>query len=225
MSEQFAVSRPVKRRSVVRAFNDETALKALQNSGFGKGRECFGFNKGQFSIIDVIMATLTYTGPAEVTIATWTAADADLRRCAETMKAGEFTSVRWLIDYSFEVRQPVFCNAMRNLFGDETIRTTHSHAKFVLMRSQDWSVVIQTSMNLNFNKRLENFWVADDPELFEAFSSLVEDIFAAQKAGESFGKNTKKVAAQTNKLGRQPRLDPFSGVPSIAQLTMKLPEF
>lgn len=46
----FAVSRPVKRRARIRAFNDETAHQALTAAGWGHNREAFGFNKGQFSI-------------------------------------------------------------------------------------------------------------------------------------------------------------------------------
>ena len=78
----YAVSRPVKSRARIRAFNDETAHQALTLAGWGKDREAFGFNKGQFSIIDLVLAALRFTGPAEATIATWTAADADLRRTA-----------------------------------------------------------------------------------------------------------------------------------------------
>jgi hypothetical protein len=213
----FAVSRPVKKRSVVRAFNDETAHQALTAAGFGPGREAFGFNKGQFSIVDLILAALRFTGPADATIATWTAADADLRRTAETMRAGLFTSVRWVVDRSFETRQPAFCATMRQLFGDNAIRTTNSHAKFILLSNAQWKLVIQTSMNLNFNRRIENFWVADDPELFATYSELVEDVFRLQAAGSSFGKdNASKARGQAEAIGRKRSEDPFSGVASAA---------
>ena len=225
MSDLFAVSRPVKRRSVVRAFNGETARAALQSAGFGPGREAFGFNKGQFSIIDLIDAALTFTGPAAATIATWTAADADLRRCAETMRAGTFTSVRWVVDRSFETRQPMFCATMRELFGDAAIRTTNSHAKFVLLRNDPWRCVIQTSMNLNFNKRIENFWIADDPELFEAYSALVEEVFNLQKAGESFGHHARAARGQADKIGRVDRPDPFAGIGTEAAIAGRLTSF
>lgn len=221
---QYAVSRPVKKRTVVRAFNDETAFKALEQGGFGPGRECFCFNKGQFSIIDVIVAALRFTGPAKATVATWTAADADLRRAAETLKCGLFTSVQWIVDRSFETRQPTFCHTMRELFGDHAIRTLNSHCKFVLLETADWHIVIQTSMNLNFNKRIENFWIADDQELFEAYSELVDDVFKTQPAGESFGKNSKAVRAQTESIGRAEKPDPWAGVSSMAAISLRLPE-
>lgn len=222
-SDIFAVSRPVKRRTVVRAFNDETAYQALQSAGFGPGREAFGFNRGQFSIVDLVTAAVRITGPAAATIATWTAADADLRRTADTMKAGLFTSVRWLVDHSFETRQPRFCDTMRELFGDDAIRTTNSHAKFVLISNADWKIVIQTSMNLNFNKRIENFWIADDPELFAAFDDLVAEVFRIQKAG-AFGRNPKEVRKETASLGREPAADPFSGTMTMVDVGLLLPD-
>lgn len=220
----FAVSRPVKRRARIRAFNDETAHQALTAAGWGHNREAFGFNKGQFSIIDLVTAALRFTGPVDATIATWTAANADLIRTAETLKLGHFRSVRWIVDRSFETRQPEFCATMRELFGDNTIRTLASHAKFVLLKNDEWSVVIQTSMNLNFNKRIENFWIADDAELYGEFSSLVDEVFINQPAGTSFGEGGKKASAQTNRLGRNKAADPFAPVVSAAALAMLLPD-
>lgn len=215
MSGRYGISRPVTRRKVVRAFNGEGAHQALESAGFGPRREVFGFNKGQFSFIDIIDAALQYTGPADAVIATWTAADADLRRAAETVKNGRFRSLQWIVDYSFETRQPAFCATMRELFGDETIRTTASHCKFVLLRADAWRVVMQSSMNLNQNKRLENFWIADDPELFDAYSELVADLFAIQKPGAGFGHKPSIRRGELSNLGRPASADPFAGIGSV----------
>ena len=54
-----AVGRKVTKRSRVRAFNGEGALSCLKSADFGKGREVFGFNKGQFSAIDLLDAALS----------------------------------------------------------------------------------------------------------------------------------------------------------------------
>lgn len=197
----FAVSRPVGRRTIQRCFNGETATKALRESGFGKGRECFGFNKGQFSFVDLIEAAADFTGPAHATIATWTAHAADLSRVEMWLARQRLLSVRWLIDYSFETRQPRFCAQLRESFGDDCIRTTASHAKFVLLSGGDWRITIQTSMNLNQNQRLENFWVADDPDLFAAYDGLVADIFAVQATGEGFGGKPSVRRAEFGTLG------------------------
>ncbi|ABN75764.1 hypothetical protein [Cereibacter sphaeroides] len=219
----FAVSRPTTRKRRVRAFNGETARHALKEAGFDKGRECFGFNKGQFSFIDLLEAALHYTGPGKVTCATWTAADADLRRIAAQMENRLIEQIRWIVDYSFETRQPEFCATMRRLFGDECIRTTASHAKFALVETGEWRLVIQTSMNLNQNKRVENFWIGDDPDLFEAYSELVADIFGIQGPGEGFGQKPGVRKRELQALAREP--GPFDGIGSIGTFGSDLNTF
>ena len=76
----YALTRetPKRRGPNRRCFAGEIAMEAL--SDWERGREVFGFNKGQFSSIDLLEAVLRKTGPAAVTIATWTTADADMKR-------------------------------------------------------------------------------------------------------------------------------------------------
>lgn len=47
-------------------------------------------------------------------------------------------SIIWLVDASFPVRQPGYCAAMRERFGDAAIRVTENHAKFVLVGNEQW---------------------------------------------------------------------------------------
>jgi len=211
----YAVSRPTKRKTPIRAFAGESAKAALDAAGFGKDREAFGFNKGQFSFIDLIEAAIAYTGPADVVVATWTAADADLRRVASQMEHQRVRSITWIVDYSFETRQPAFCATLRELFGDACIRTTASHAKFALISAGEWKIVVQTSMNLNQNKRIENFWIGDDPDLFAAYSDLVAEIFKVQANGEQFGHKPAKRRAEMSSMGKDTAADPFSGIGSV----------
>lgn len=199
MKDQFSVVRPARKRAMTRSFNGEGAGKAI--IGFGKGMEVFGFNKGQFSIVDIIEAVLEITGPAHAVVATWTAASADLSRIQNFLERNKVITAQWVVDYSFETRQPKFCAQLRETFGDECIRTTASHCKFVLIKNDEWNVVIQTSMNLNQNKRMENFWVCDDKDMYESFSYLVSDIFQIQKPGEGFGDKPSIRRAEFDSLG------------------------
>ena len=199
MKDQFSVVRPARKRAMTRSFNGEGAAAAI--SGFGKGMEVFGFNKGQFSIVDIIEAVLEITGPSHVVVATWTAASADLSRIQNFLERNKVITAQWVVDYSFETRQPKFCAQLRETFGDDCIRTTASHCKFVLIKNDEWNVVIQTSMNLNQNKRMENFWVCDDKDMYESFSDLVSDIFQIQKPGEGFGDKPSIRRAEFDSLG------------------------
>ncbi len=118
---------------------------------------------GQFSLIDALWAMLRRTGPADVSIATWTAAGADVTRASHFLRDGRIRRMRWLVDRSFETRRPAYCATLRGLFGDDAIRTTRSHAKFATIRNEEWDLAVRTSMNLNSNARMETIQVSDDP--------------------------------------------------------------
>ena len=133
---------------------------------------------GQFSLIDALVAILDSTGPADVSIATWTAADAHLARSAELLESADICSLRFIVDRSFETRQPEYCHHMRTLFGDQCIRAIRSHAKFMLIRSNTMDVVVRTSMNLNENPRLENIEISESASFAIFLQSIVDGIFS-----------------------------------------------
>ena len=208
MKDQFSVVRPARKRAMTRSFNGEGAAAAI--SGFGKGMEVFGFNKGQFSIVDIIEAVLEITGNSHIVVSTWTAASADLSRIQNFLERNKVLSAQWIVDYSFETRQPKFCAQLRETFGDDCIRTTASHCKFVLIKNDEWNVVIQTSMNLNQNKRMENFSICDDQDFYKCFEDLVVEIFSIQKPGDGFGDKPSVRRSEFDSLGAGIKSDFFN---------------
>jgi hypothetical protein len=152
------------------------------------GIEVFGVSRGQFSLIDLVTHCLEATGPADVVMSTWTAAGADLGFAYQLMRDGRIRSLRFLVDFSFPSRQPAYCAALRETFGDDCVRVTKNHAKFVLITNDSWNLVIRTSMNLNENKRLESFEVSDDANMAAFLKDLVADIFDSQPAAGQFDK-------------------------------------
>jgi len=137
----------------------------------------FGVTKGQFSLIELIAAVLDQTGPADIFVSTWTAAGTDLTDAAEFLKDGKIKSIRFIVDHTFQRRKPAFAAKIRELFGLESVRVTKNHAKFCMIRNDEWDIVIRTSMNLNFNPRFENFEIDDDPALANFLQSFVNEIF------------------------------------------------
>lgn len=133
---------------------------------------------GQFSLIDALVVILDQTGPADVTISTWTAADAHLARSAELLESAAIRSLRFIVDRSFESRQPEYCHHMRTLFGEDCIRAIRTHAKFMLIRSNQMDIVVRTSMNLNENPRLENIEISESASFALFFHTIVNAIFA-----------------------------------------------
>lgn len=184
----------------VREARSESAVRAL--AGLESGAELLVMTFGQFSLIDALWALLRQTGPADVSIATWTAAGADTTRAEQFLRDGRIRSIRWLVDRSFETRQPAYCATLRSLFGDETIRTTRSHAKFATIRNDQWSLGIRSSMNLNNNPRLETFEVSDDPVMADFLDGIFDEVFAGQPPGVMNGELPPVVSVASIEAGR-----------------------
>lgn len=106
------------------------------------------------------------------------------QRSAESLRHGNIRSLRFVVDCSFGQRQPGYLSQVRELFGDDSIRSTRTHAKFVVITNDDWSVAVRTSMNLNENPRLEHIEVSDDPALAGFLLRVVDEIFAEEAAGD-----------------------------------------
>ena len=153
------------------------------------GVELYGLTMGQFSLIDMILAVLRQTGPAHMTVSTWTAAGSEIKTASDLLESKDVFSLRFIVDRSFKARQPEFAEQLVSRFGVDSVRTTRIHAKFVVIRNSLWNIAIRTSMNLNTNPRVENFEISDDAALCDFLDGIADDIFR-QPAEENFTAQT-----------------------------------
>lgn len=175
-----------RRREVRRALAEKSAAAAI--GLIEHGCDIFVLTAGQFDLIDAIIHVLSATGRADVVLATWTAAAADIKFAYKILEEGRIRSIRFLVDFSFVSRQPAYCAALRETFGEDCIRITKLHAKFVLVRNASWDVVIKTSMNLNQNRRMETIEVSEDKEFANFMQAFVDEVFGAQPVVGQFEK-------------------------------------
>jgi len=171
--------KPVKRD--IRAAKKANARDAIGT--LTPGCEIFCLTFGQFSLIDALSHLVEQVGPADVTLSTWVAAKTDLSIAARLLESCKIRDMRLLVDSNFKGRQARFLGTMRELFGDDCVRSTRNHAKFMTLRNDDWHVTVRTSMNLNENPRLENIEISDDPELCAFLVGIVDEIFLEQQPG------------------------------------------
>jgi len=174
-------------RDVRRALAAEVVAEAV--GPLSPGCELFGLNKGQFSMIDLIGHCLESTGPADVTIATWTAGGADLEFAYRFLADGRIRSLRFVVDHSFPDMQPGYCAALRERFGDEAIRLTKTHAKFTVVKNDQWAIAIRSSMNLNENRRLEFFELSDDQALADYLLEVCDSLFVESTAADQWDRS------------------------------------
>lgn len=149
-----------------------------------------GVTKGQFSLLDLIKAVSNQIGPAALTVATWSTGIRDTQNLGPLIDQGAFTSVSLCLDRSFSGRQPQYVEEVIKVWGEENIRMTRSHAKFFLLRNEDWNICVRSSMNLNRNPRLEQFDLDDSIELCEFFEGIIDEIF--EKMPPGLTKSTRK---------------------------------
>ena len=192
--------RKVSAREIRRVTGDENAHVAVGT--LEPGCELFGFSKGQFSLINLLRAVLDQTGPAHVTVCTWTAAQGHIDDAYGLLSSSKVLSLRWLIDFSFLSRRPDYVARLRERFGDECIRVTSCHAKFLTVRNDRWDLAIRTSMNLTDNPRLENFEISDDAALAGFLDGIVDEVFEMCPAGDAFKKRPQDHKDDFARLGR-----------------------
>lgn len=142
-----------------------------------------GLTKGQFSLIDLIRAVLVSTGPAHLVISTWTTGIRDTENVEFLMQKGDLKSLVLLTDRSFVGRKPEYVQAIRRVFGDESIRITRTHAKFALIENDQWHVAIRSSMNLNRNPRFEQFDLDDSEDICKFFRDHITELMESSQAG------------------------------------------
>jgi hypothetical protein len=196
---QAVIKRPIPKREIMDLRRIECASQAV--AGLERdGMELFGLTKGQFSLTDMIEAILAKTGPADLSISTWTAANSDVTRMLELLSSGAIRSCRWLVDLTFMRRCPQLTSEIRAKFGANAIRVTKTHAKFCTITNKDWQIALRSSMNLNQNPRLESFQVGHDPELCQFLSQVLDDIWQQQDKGIA-DLSTKEIAGWWNDQG------------------------
>lgn len=186
----------IRRTGVKRAVRDSIrcATAAAAIGPIERGCEIYGLTGGQFSLIDVIDHCLAATGPADVVISTWTAAGADVDFAMALLADRRIDRLRFIVDCSFPNRQPAYCAALRERFGEDAIRMTKSHCKFVTIVGDGWHLSVRTSMNLNLNRRLENFEISDSKPLTDHLLAFTDELFAATTGAAQFGRTQGSLA-------------------------------
>ena len=169
-----------RKREVRDVRRTETAVAAI--AGLDHETEIYGFTKGQFSLLNLIQAVFLVTGPAHLSLSTWTAASHEIESLAAMQARGDITGLRLLIDFSMARREPAMTAQMREKLGRDNIRVAQTHAKFALFQNAEWKVALRTSMNLNMNPRNEDFLVGHDLELAAFLNGILDEVWAKQKS-------------------------------------------
>ena len=145
--------------------------------------DLWGITKAQFSMLDLIQAILEKTGKADIAISTWTCGIYDADAIWNFVNENRIGGLRWVVDCSFfsgkesETKRKGSREFLA-AFGAENIRAIDNHAKYTLIGNHKIKVTICSSMNLNKNKRLESFQISANPDVYDFYIKIIDQIFA-----------------------------------------------
>lgn len=170
-----------KTRSRNRTIRHSVGQKNVRQAigGIYPAMEIYGIHSGEFSFINLLEDIILQVGkPVNLDISTWTMAEFEMSRLDHYLKQGMVTRIRFVIDRSFPTCHIQKFKLLQETLGVNNIRVLPCHCKFAIILNDDWNIAIRTSMNLNENKRIENFEISDDKELASYMSGIVDDFFS-----------------------------------------------
>jgi hypothetical protein len=131
------------------------------------GFSLFGLTRGQFSMIDLILACLDQTGPARVSLWTWCIARYEVECFERLLMDRRITSALLVIDSQARTHNREILKKWQAVHGPDSIKWVVNHAKVATIETADWKLLLRGSMNLNFNPRFEQFDVDEGHPGFE----------------------------------------------------------
>lgn len=141
-------------------------------------------SKGAFGKADVVADILDQTGPADLTLATWTISAREIGAFRDRVASGQILSLRLMVDASFPARNAAYAAKLRASYGADCIRLAVCHAKLAVITNDAWAVVVLSSANLNRNSRLEIFSVEDNRVLADELNRVLGTWFEAPAADQ-----------------------------------------
>jgi hypothetical protein len=143
-----------------------------------RGGRVVTLSKGSVSFADAVLYCLALSGPAAVTVSTWTIGAREIGAFRDLVSDGRITSLQVLIDATFPARHPAYAAKLRASFGADCLRLANCHAKIATVINAHWALVVLSSANLNQNRRLEFFNVEDNRALATAITDTLGEWFA-----------------------------------------------
>lgn len=143
------------------------------------GMEIYGIHSGEFSFINLLEGIILQIGkPVNLDMSSWTVAEFEMSRLDHYLKQDMVIRIRFITDTSFPARQAKKFKLLQEILGVNGIRILRCHCKFAVISNDDWNIAIRTSMNLNENKRIENFEISDDKRLADYMTGIVNGFFS-----------------------------------------------
>jgi hypothetical protein len=177
------LTRQLKSRQIHHAARGKSARQII--GVISSGMEIYGISGGHFCLINLIEELIDQIGdPVDIDIASWTIAEFELARLTHYVESSTIKRCRFLTDISLRTRHLDMVEELQTLLGHDNVRLLRCHCKFVTIVNDAWNIALRTSMNLNENRRFENFEISDDKTLCDYMVGIVNQLFAMPYDGK-----------------------------------------
>jgi len=110
-------------------------------------------SKAEWSTHDLLFHILKQTGPANITLSTWSVSSPVIPKLAKMLEDGDILQLNGLFDWRMKIRCPEAHQFMK--YNTAKIRLVNCHAKVTVIQNKEWNITIVGSANLTNNPRIE----------------------------------------------------------------------
>ena len=140
------------------------------------GASLFAITRGQFSMIDAVLACLDQTGPAAVSLWTWTVAEYEVECLEALQNSGRITGGQLVIDYGARNKNAGIIANWKRSYGADSVRYVVNHAKIATIQTDRYKLLLRGSMNLNMNPRFEQFDLTEGGPDFDLVKEVENEL-------------------------------------------------
>lgn len=196
-----------------------TAVECFKNATdsigtIEKGYSRFGLTRGQFSMIDMILACLDQVGRAKVSLWTWCVASYEVDCFKRLLMDDRIHSAILVIDSQARTKNRQLLKDWQAVHGPESIKWVVNHAKIATIETSECRLLLRGSMNLNYNPRFEQFDVDEGHPGFDLIRKT-EDELPTLHFDHANGEA--RVATGIDKAFSEERLVPFATLKTWAK--------
>lgn len=127
-----------------------------------RDRPTYAAQAGQVSLSQIVLELLRQTGPAHVTIATWSATEDEMAAAGRALRSAAMLSLTIITERKFAARMR---DRLAYHFPGARVIPGRIHAKYTLIRNESWDLAVTSSMNLAQQPRLESALIRNSPAL------------------------------------------------------------
>lgn len=141
------------------------------------GMSLFAITRGQWSMIDAVLHVLDQTGPAAVSLWTWTVAEYEVQVLTRLRIDKRITGGRLVIDHGARNKNADIIADWKKQFGADSVRYVVNHAKIATIETAGgMKFLLRGSMNLNFNPRFEQFDITEGGPEFDLVKGIEDEL-------------------------------------------------